>query len=32
MKALGDISSVAEGRAVIVNSCEPKIFEPSKSA
>ena len=32
MKALGDISSVAEGRAVIVNSCDPKIFEPSKFA
>ena len=29
MKASGDISSVREGREIILASCEPKVFSPS---
>lgn len=31
MKASGDISDIKQGRAVVINSCEPNIFEPRKN-
>lgn len=31
MKADGVVSNLAQARAVISASCEPKIFEPSKA-
>ena len=31
MKASGDISSVRDGREIVLASCRPEIFEPSAS-